>query len=281
MFVDLYLKTVDVNGTVFPIEMIYFPMGEIHCRFPQCVSEYADVQCRIRNSEDIMTLLLAVDALKSKQIKLRNLYVPYLPYSRQDRIAISGEPHSLKVISGLLDSLGFAKIFTLDVHSNVAEACFRNTRFVNLKPIRLVQKWLENIANPEDITLVSPDEGAIKRTFEYMQLGFKEMVSCFKTRDPKTGAISGFKIYDKITTKEALVLDDICDGGGTFLGLAPLLKEAGAEKLFLWVTHGGFTKGIDKLLAEYNEIGCTNSYSILDDSILNTKRVTQLSIQHI
>lgn len=262
------------------IEVIHFPMGESHLRMGKLDPEDgdADVLIRIRNSEDVFQLQLAVDILKRNGMKLGKLFLPYLPYARQDRVAVPGEPHSLQVFSSIIDNLGFQEVVTVDIHSNVAEACFQKTRFTNYKPFKEVKKWLELIADPKQVTLIAPDEGAIKRTSEYMNLGFSELIPCFKKRDPITGKLTGFEVFGKIKTKEALVIDDICDGGGTFLGLAPKLKEAGAERLFLWCTHGGFTKGVDDLLNEYNEIGCTNSYKILDDSVLKTHRVTQMSI---
>lgn len=286
MYIDLDRRIVQITWQPWPereLETIYFPMGEVHLRLPNDPvpeDKITDVFCRIRNSDDLVQLLLLSNALDKRGIAKRKLIIPYLPYARQDRVAVTGEPHSLQMVAGLLDNLGFEEIVVVDVHSNIAEACFTKTKFTNYKPFLEFVKWANLRFDFANVTLIAPDEGAFKRTGEYLKYCGKEVVPCFKKRDPETGALTGFEVMKPITTKEAIIIDDICDGGGTFLGLAPKLKEAGAEKLYLWVTPGGFTKGFDAFLKEFNEIGCTDSYKILLGDIVETKRVTQISINY-
>lgn len=290
MWIDLDRKIIDFDlidyhGTYQnDLNSIHFPMGEEHIRLPDVSYEiekgenYASVFSRIRNSEDLVQLLLLSNSLDKHRIEKRKLVIPYLPYARQDRVATWGDPHSLQVICDLLDNLGFKEIVVVDVHSATAEACFRKSKFTNYHPYNEFLKWTNFLFDPSQTTLISPDEGAIKRTSEFMKFGFKELVPCFKIRNPKTGELEGFEVSKKITTNEVVIVDDICDGGGTFLGLAPKLRGAGANRLFLWVTHGGFTKGTNKLLEEFNEIGCTNSYRYLFESERLDQRITQISI---
>ena len=83
----------------------------------------------------------------------------------------------------------------------------------------------------------------------------------FKIRDVKTRKLSGFKVYaDDLQGRDCLVVDDICDGGGTFLGLAKELKAKNAGKLYLAVSHGIFSRGVERLLEHYDGVFSTNSF---------------------
>jgi ribose-phosphate pyrophosphokinase len=84
-----------------------------------------------------------------------------------------------------------------------------------------------------------------------------------------TGALSGFEVYaDDLTGKEVVILDDICDGGGTFIGLTKKLREKGAAKVTLYVTHGMFTKGVKILLESIDEVWCYSYHGPSEDSHL-------------
>lgn len=280
MFIDLsqnYVYSEYHFSADGELDWIYFPMGELHCKFPpvHVEDDKADVLCRVTNSEDIMKLMLVSNILDNKGIEKRHLILPYLPYSRQDRITSYSEPYSIKVLCELIKNLGYNRVTTVDVHSNAPTYLLGN--LYNYVPYKECQKWLNDLGViPEETTLICPDAGAQKRTEKYNTiLGFKEIIYCLKNRDSETGTLSGFQVLGKIQTENALVVDDICDGGGTFLGLGDKLKEAGANKLLLWVAHGGFTKGVDELLKRYEAIGYVNSYSPI---AVNNRKVHQVLI---
>ncbi len=190
---------------------------------------------RIQNSNDLMKLLLTVDAMKrSKTRMFDTLFIPYLPYARQDRVADEGDPHALAVFCKIIDDLGFNEIGVIDAHSTVAESAFVKSRFVNIKPTGFINKYLDiaHLGGNHNLYFVSPDAGATKKTMYYADK-FKEIVAdvifCGKIRNPADGKLGGFNIQNdvKLHNNEAdiVILDDICDGGATFLGLAQALKE--------------------------------------------------------
>ncbi len=120
-----------------------FNGGEVGVRL---TSEAAEIQrvvmtARVQNSNDLMKLLLTVDSLKRSGTRMYDkLFIPYLPYARQDRVADEGDPHALAVFCKIIDDLGFNEVGVIDAHSNVAEAAFVKTRFVNMKPTGFINK---------------------------------------------------------------------------------------------------------------------------------------------
>ena len=103
------------------------------------------------------------------------------------------------------------------------------------------------------------------------------VVECGKSRDVKTGKLSRFKVYEEdLEGKTCLVVDDICDGGGTFLGLAKELKKKNAGDLILVVSHGIFSRGFEELLSLYTEIFTTDSFSTVHHENVKQIRLNQI-----
>lgn len=255
-----------------------YPAGEIGVRLAQGVSgSTVSIRARIRSTDDIMTLLLLVDAIRRSdpEAHFKLLEIPYFPYARQDRVATEGDPHSLKVMVGLIDSLGFDRIEVTDPHSAAIENCFNKTHFSIAKhSTSRLKKVLDSIDRNVNATLIIPDEGAAKRVRMWAGLLYCQTASFVKERDPKTGALSGFKMVDgNVKGRKCLIVDDICDGGGTFLGIAAQLKAAGAGPLYLYVTHGIFSAGVDTLCKSFAQIYTTDSYQ---EKSLYDPRITVL-----
>ena len=103
------------------------------------------------------------------------------------------------------------------------------------------------------------------------------MIECSKSRDVKTGKLKGFKVYaDDLQGKDCLIVDDICDGGGTFMGLAEELKNKNAGNLYLAVSHGIFSKGFDHLAEHFTKIFTTDSFQNI-----NNENVTQINLRKV
>ena len=258
-----------------------YPGGEVGVRVDMDKSQALvsiDITAKISDSNGIMALLLVADAMKRQKISLADttLYLPYMPYARQDRVAVSGDPYSIRVFASLIDSLGVARIWTLDPHSPISEAVFHNTHVDvddgKLYAISFIQKtynWVNSV-------LVVPDEGAMKRVRRIADCLNLPTALMTKRRDPVSGALQGFELLSgDVQGKTCFVIDDICDGGGTFLGISSVLKEHNAGEQHLFVTHGIFSQGCDKLFESFDSIGCTNSFRKAADY---DKRV---HVQHI
>lgn len=165
------------------------------------------------------------------------LEMPYLPYARQDKYICNNECFSLTVFAKLLNYLKFKQIFVTDVHSHIAKDRIKKLR--NIKPDDQILHAKSEVL-PQIICY--PDIGAFWRYYN----GEDEIcITGQKERDPSTGKITNYTLDGSISHgSKVLIIDDICDGGATFIMLADLLFKDGASEVSLYVTHGLFSKGI-------------------------------------
>jgi ribose-phosphate pyrophosphokinase len=236
-----------------------FSGGEPHIKInPDFdVNQKITITHRLNSFNDLGLLCLTVDALRRMDVKVIDLFIPYFPAARQDRVMIKGEPLSVKVYADIINAMQLNKVFVFDAHSEVTPALVNNCEVIpNHTFIAAVIKTIGN-----DVKLISPDGGALKKIYKVSEfLGGVDVVECSKSRDVKTGRLSGFKVYEEdLKGMDCLIVDDICDGGGTFVGLAEELKKKNAGKLYLAVSHGIFNKGFE-VLDCFDKIFTTNSF---------------------
>lgn len=252
-----------LDGEELHFESFIFSGGEPHLKINSNfgTAKGVTVTHRLNSFNDVGLLCLAVDALKRMQVEIVDLYIPYFPAARQDRVMIKGEPLSVKVYADIINSLGFKKVVVFDVHSEVTPAVLNNCEVITNH--KFIAEVIEKIGY--DVILISPDGGALKKIYKVSEFsGGIEVVECSKSRNVKTGKLSGFKVYaDDLQGRNCLIVDDICDGGGTFIGLAEELKNKNAGKLYLAVSHGIFSKGFDGLSKSFERIFTTNSFKDL------------------
>ena len=252
-------KNFQPYGQGIEFQDFVFPSGcEVHIKLPKIEDTKVLLTTRIKSSDDVMKLLMATDALKRCGVKEIELLMPYLPYARQDRQMVKGEPLSLKVFADLLNSLNFAKVSVYDVHSEVSLALINNSEAIDNH--KFVAEVLKDDA---DFYIISPDAGAYKKIFKLCQhLKYKdEIIMCNKLRDVSNGVIRSLTVsHEDLGGKSCYIIDDICDGGGTFILLADVLKERNAGKVNLIVSHGIFSKGVNAL-ANINHIYTTNAFN--------------------
>ena len=236
-----------------------FSGGEPHIKInPNIdVNQKITITHRLNSFNDLGLLCIAVDALRRMDAKNLELFIPYFPAARQDRVMIKGEALTVKVYADIINSLQLNKVSVFDAHSEVTPALLNNCEAIPNHTF--IQKVIESIGKP--VKLISPDGGALKKIYKVSEfLGGLEVVECSKSRDVKTGRLSGFKVYnDDLQGADCLIVDDICDGGGTFVGLAQELKNKNAGKLYLAVSHGIFNKGF-AVLDCFEKIFTTNSF---------------------
>jgi len=275
MILNLDKNFKPLNGREIEFQNFTFSGGEPHIKINADfdTENKITITHRLNSFNDLGLLCLAVDALKRMDAKILNLVIPYFPSARQDRVMVKGEPLSVKVYADILNNLGFKKVVVLDAHSEVTPALINNCDAISNH--NFIKQVIEEIGS--NVKLISPDGGALKKIYKVSEfLGGVEVVECSKSRDVKTGKLTGFKVYaDDLGDQDCLIVDDICDGGGTFIGLADELKKKSTGKLYLAVTHGIFSKGFDELENCFTHIFTTNSVKELSHNCL-----TQIKLDH-
>lgn len=248
---------------------------------------------RLNSFGDVELLICAVQAVRNivpnKEIAL---YVPYFLGARSDRKFVDGGVNYLKqVICPIINSLNVSTILTLDPHSDVLEACLNN--YDKVDNHLLVKYALTAIDNKNDaqsrICLVSPDAGAYKKIFDVAKkFGINNIITANKVRDMRTGSIlrTEIPVLNQHDDVKYVIVDDICDGGRTFVELAKAIKEGRpTAKIYLVVTHGIFSSGFATLSEYFDGIYTTNSVKDIVETNEDTdveriamKKVTQFNV---
>lgn len=237
-----------------------FSAGEIQVRLPD-ISGFDNliIESKYPSSQDLMEIFLVYNAI-NESLNFEGsvtLFLPYLPYSRQDRACYPGEAFSLFTLAKLLatQARGKDKIVTWDVHSDVAEKVFKQQglNLINVSTEDLLERFLKKGVNfdPETV-VVAPDKGAhLRASLAARAVGASTVYYGQKVRNPDDGSITAlaFSSKDKeeedIRGKHVLIADDICDGGRTFIELAKRLREHEPASVTLYVTHGIFSRGFE------------------------------------
>ena len=253
-----------IKVTNFEYELIRFPAGEPHVRITKAPKmgdiNWFAIDLDFESVEEIFIVLLLVDAIKRLGFKSHTLSISYMPFGRQDRVAVKGECFSLKVFADLINSCGFECVILYDPHSDVAPALINNA--VVVTQAEIFNSTIRELSPPnKKAWIISPDGGALKKIYKLPIHETNGVIECSKIRDVKTGDITGVRVNHPglLAGQTCIIVDDICDGGRTFTEIAKVLKEQfHAERIMLCVTHGLFTKGIEVFNGLIDEIYTMN-----------------------
>lgn len=236
---------------------------------PSTVASSADVWLNFVDSNDILDLYQVVDILRNNGYTNLCLHMPYVPYARQDRRTTPFTAHSLRSFAAIINSFNFSSVYVEDPHSDVVEALINNVIIIPQHELLFNALIAARYNTSTNTVLVAPDAGAAKKIYSaatrLSSFGFiiDGVVVANKHRDPKSGKITHTSISDSdlelMYNKRVLVVDDICDGGRTFIELARVIGYA-PTILDLYVTHGIFSQGKEDLLGYYDHIFTTNEF---------------------
>lgn len=235
------------------------------------------IKSRLNTFQDLELIICANQALKEIGVKSVNLYIPYCIGGRSDRKFQEGGINYIKtVIAPIINSQNFNEVRIMDPHSDVLEACISS--FVKSTNYSVTKMALDDIGDVDNICLISPDAGAYKKVFDVAKwFSINEIITASKVRDVATGKILKTEVpsIEKHTdVMKYVIVDDICDGGRTFIELAKVIKEQNpSAKIYLVVTHGIFSAGFGELNNYFERIYTTNSIKEHDNS-----QVKQLNI---
>lgn len=231
--------------------------------------EEVTIKSRLNNWLDLELVCCTTAALRASGVKDIALFTPYILGARSDRkFELGSNQYLSKVLAPVLNTLGFNNVYVVDPHSyvleNVIERCVprTNAQFV---------QWALGAIGSKDYVLVAPDAGASHKIHKVANIVAYDdsVLICSKERDEK-GQLTKVEIpmpkgnYGVWAKKDFIIVDDICDGGATFINIAKELKKLfPKQSIYLVVTHGIFSKGFDELHKYFDGIYCTNSYKDL------------------
>ncbi len=263
-----------INGKPLITDSV-FSGGELNIKLPNLdlkKDEDVYIDYRSKNPNDLLKLGLIVNAIRNNYAYLEpkiSLNTPYLPYARQDRICSYGEAYGLQFVLDYLSTLGFSTVFSRDVHSDIYtklkgnNSCFRSSAFINSSnfAIQLYELGIQL----ENLVRVSPDAGALGRikaihfdinrdyySRHYPWYDFYRYYKASSILEVEKQRIDGgvkstIKTLLPIENCNLMIIDDICDGGATFIDLAKQLNKCSPKSITLFVTHGIFRFGTSDL----------------------------------
>lgn len=231
------------------------------------------IKSHFNSFRDLEVIVAATKALRRLGVETIYLYIPYLLGARSDRQFVEGgNSYLVDVIAPIINAQNFKSVEVIDVHSDVAAACINNLKVI--KNTELVKFALDNI-DTKDIVLVSPDAGAYKKIFDVAkEFGIENVVTATKVRDLATGNIlhTEVPLNPWHANKTFIIVDDICDGGRTFIEIAKAIRTTFPNAtIYLIVTHGIFSAGFEKLSDSINGIFCTNSIKDVMKSVVKVQ----------
>ena len=227
-------------------------------------------------NDNLMELLIMVDALKRASAQRITAVIPYFGYARQDRRPRSTRvPISARVVANMLEAVGVNRVLTMDLHADQIQGFF-NIPVDNIYASPVLLSDLQS-KNYEDLVVVSPDVGGVVRARALAkQLGCD--LAIIDKRRPKANVSEVMHVIGEIDGRNCVIMDDMIDTAGTLVKAAEVLKERGAGKVYAYCTHPVFSgPAIERIKASHlDEVVITNTIP-LNESAKGNAKIRQLS----
>lgn len=242
------------------IKINRFPDGEVQVGIPNMDRRLpAEIIWHVRNAEELFCLIQIGDILKRQEIIVERLYIPYLMSARNDRVMDFNYSVNLRLVVDVVNQINAKKVIIAEPHSR---------RMYDLVKNLIAVSVLDEL-NENEYNICYPDVGAQDR----YERKFRNINVLYGTKKRVGQDIINFAIeadnYDP--TKPIMVIDDLCDGGGTFLGIRKELEKFNPVKTILAVTHAVQIEGIQKVAEVYDEVIISNTYKDWKDLPYNVK----------
>ncbi|MBE3568561.1 MAG: ribose-phosphate diphosphokinase [Bacillales bacterium] len=227
-------------------------------------------------NENLMELLIMIDALKRASARTVNLVIPYYGYARQDRKARSREPITAKLVANLLEKAGATRVITLDLHAPQIQGFF-DIPIDHLMGVKILADYFKKKQFEDEIVIVSPDHGGVTRARK-MAERMKAPIAIIDKRRPRPNVAEVMNIVGNIEGKIAILIDDIIDTAGTITLGANALVENGAKEVYACCTHPVLSgPAIDRIQnSNIRELVVTNSIALPEEKKI--EKIVELSI---
>ena len=197
-------------------------------------------------NDNLMELLLCIDALRRSSAKNITAVIPYFGYARQDRKVAPRTSISAKVVSNLITNAGANRIVTVDLHAGQIQGFF-DIPVDNLFTTPLFARYIKRKFKTKNLVCVSPDVGGVQRT-RGLATKIKADLAIIDKRRPEPGKSEVMNIIGDVKGKNCIIVDDIIDSGGTIINAVEALKKEGAIDVFVFITHAVLSgEAVDKI----------------------------------
>ncbi len=192
-------------------------------------------------NDNLMELLILVDALKRASARRITAVIPYFGYARQDRKPGPRTPISAKLVANLIERAGVDRVLTLDLHAGQIQGFF-DIPTDNLFAAPLMARDILERYGKENLTVVSPDVGGVVRARALAKRVAAPIAICDKRRE-RAGESEVMNVIGDVEGKRCVLIDDIVDSGGTLVNAAEALLKNGATEVMAYITHGVLSGG--------------------------------------
>ena len=229
-----YLKTKIVNSSIRK-----FADGEIYIEINENIrgnSIFIIQSISSPANDNLMELLLCIDALKRSSAKNITAVIPYFGYARQDRKVVPRTSISAKLVSNLITKAGADRVVTVDLHAGQIQGFF-DIPVDNLFATPIFARHIKKKIKIKNMICVAPDVGGTERARALGKI-LNVGLAIVDKRRPKPGQSQVMNIVGDVKGKTCVIVDDIIDSGGTIVNAAKALKDRGAKEVYVYITHG-------------------------------------------
>jgi len=273
-----FLKTKLVNSSIRK-----FADGEIYIEINENIrgnSIFIIQSISSPANDNLMELLLCIDALKRSSAKNITTVIPYFGYARQDRKVVPRTSISAKLVSNLITKAGADRVVTLDLHAGQIQGFF-DIPVDNLFATPIFARHVKKNIKSKNIICVAPDVGGTERARalgKILDVG----LAIVDKRRPVPGKSKVMNVIGNVKDKTCIIVDDIIDSGGTIVNSAKALKDRGAKEVYVYITHGVLSgEAIKKIQkSDVKKLVITDSIDN-SDKIKNTRNIEVLTIYNL
>ncbi|MCF0114205.1 MAG: ribose-phosphate pyrophosphokinase [Erysipelotrichaceae bacterium] len=267
------------------VKVMHFADGEICVELEESVrgrSVYIVQSTCNPVTERLMEVLVCIDACKRSSAREINVVMPYFGYARQDRKAAPRQPITAKLVANLLQVAGANRLITIDLHASQIQGFF-DIPIDDMTAIPMLgQYFVEKKFNPDDVVVVSPDHGGTTRARK-----LADILNCglaiVDKRRPKPNVCEAINIIGEVEGKTCIIVDDMCDTGGSLVAATNILKQFGAGDVYVMITHGVFSRNAIERLESSNikEVVVSNTIELSPEQLAGMKKIKQISVAYM
>ena len=276
--ISKYLKNKLVNSSIKK-----FSDGEIYIEINENIrgnSIFIIQSVSYPANDNLMELLLCIDALKRSSAKNITAVIPYFGYARQDRKVVPRTSISAKLVSNLITNAGADRIVTVDLHAGQIQGFF-DIPVDNLFSTPIFSRHIKKKINKKNLICVAPDVGGVERARSLGKM-LNIRLAIIDKRRPTPGKSQVMNVIGNVKGKTCLIVDDIIDSGGTIINAAKALKERGAKEVHVYVTHGVLSgEAVEKIKKSHIKNLILTDTIDNDTKVKNAKNIHVLTISNL